>query len=400
MPGVNNPAVDADDAFAERCAISGAPSGPLARLKFAVKDNVAVEGALWSAGHPLFANRRGETTAPAVRRLLDAGADLVGMTETDGGAFGAVTPQTKNPRYPGLIVGGSSGGSAAAVAAGCCDFAVGTDTGGSVRIPSACTGLFAFKPTFGRIPVEGVWPLAGTMDHVGLIARDLSTLAKAGEAMIATSPREDAGELRIMIESDDDGLWHPSVSEAVDRLADALVGSGHEVTRQPVPDREAIAEAHGILVLSEAALVYSDLTEEQFDRLGEAARRALRHAGTITESMISDASDLRMEAGHWANVTMRRFDCVLSPTLPVPVPPVGTRRIMIGGVERPVVVAMTFLTCLANLTGKPTIVMPIGTAKDAPPFSLQITGAVGADEELFGMAARIAADLSGCAIFE
>jgi hypothetical protein len=130
----------------------------------------------FTAGHPLFADRVSDADASCVQRLRAAGARIVGMTRTDAGGFGVSTPEVENPIAPGRTVGGSSGGSAAAVAAGLADAALGTDTGGSVRIPAACTGLIGLKPTRGRIATDGLWPLAPSLDHVGVIGRDLDTI--------------------------------------------------------------------------------------------------------------------------------------------------------------------------------------------------------------------------------
>ncbi len=139
--------VDRFGAFVAFTPDAPAGAGPLAGLRVAVKDNIAVAGLPFTAGHPLFSDRTADTDAPAVRQLRDAGARIVGVTYTDAGGFGVTTPVVKNPAAPGRTVGGSSGGSAAAVAAGLADVALGTDTGGSVRIPAACTGLVGFKPT-------------------------------------------------------------------------------------------------------------------------------------------------------------------------------------------------------------------------------------------------------------
>src|SRR6266852_3751861 len=170
--------VDRFGAFVAFTPDAPAGAGPLAGLRVAVKDNIAVAGLPFTAGHD----------APAVRQLRDAGARIVGVTRTDAGGFGVSTPVVKNPAAPGRTVGGSSGGSAAAVAAGLADVALGTDTGGSVRIPAACTGLIGFKPTRGRIATDGVWPLAPSLDHIGVIGRDLDIVARTTEALLGPDP--------------------------------------------------------------------------------------------------------------------------------------------------------------------------------------------------------------------
>ena len=351
---------DPDNAFVEQADIAGAPDGPLAGLTFAVKDNIAVKAQMFTAGHPLLADRRAGGTAPSVESLFAAGARFVGMTQTDAGGFGASTPQTRNPVAPDRIVGGSSGGSAAAVAAGHCDFAVGTDTGGSVRIPAACTGLYGFKPTYGRVPNDGVWPLTPQLDHVGIITRDLNVLARTAHVLLATTTTENEAPaaLNIAVELDRAGLFDPAVSAELDRVADTLEKAGHTVERLVVPGRENIADAHGVIVLSEAAAIYSDLSGDEREK------------------------------------TLSRHDIVISPTLPTAPPLTDARRILLSGEERPVVVAMTLLTCLANLTGNPVVGLPNPLSTASPKTGLQILGPLGGDEKLFAMAARIEADLA------
>lgn len=393
------PASDPDNAFVARCEVAGSEDGCLTGITFAVKDNIEVAGLAFTAGHPLFEDRHGDSTAPAIQRLLNAGAACVGMTTTDAGGFGATTPQTANPVAPGHIVGGSSGGSAAAVARGHCDFAVGTDTGGSVRIPAACTGLLGFKPTFGRVPNDGVWPLAPELDHVGLIARDPVVLARAGRALLAADTVEhETGETslpKIGIERDAGGAWHPAITAAVDGARDALATAGYETVTIEAPDRAAIAEAHGVIVLAEAARIYEDLTEEERDRLGDAGRRALRYADSLTVEIVATARRSVAALLGWRDAAFGECDLIASPTLPVPLPGAGEPRVMFAGRERPVVVPMTFMTCLANLTGDPVVSIPVGEGTGPDATSIQFMAPGGADEALLTRAAGLVAALKG-----
>ena len=397
MSGRPDPHPDLHNAFVERAAVSGAPDGPLAGLTFAVKDNIAVRDQLFTAGHPLLADRRASESAPAVAALLAAGADFVGMAQTDAGGFGASTLQTKNPVAPDLIVGGSSGGSAAAVAAGHCDFALGTDTGGSVRIPAACTGLYGFKPTYGRISNDGVFPLTPQLDHIGIIAAGLEILERSARILLdSDSPPEGApGSLRIAVEIDRAGLFDPAISDELDRLAGVLSDAGHDVTRLAVPGRQNIADAHGVIVLSEAAAIYADLTEEQQDQLGKAAASALRHAKSLHAEEITAAWEWARAADDRLQKVFENQDILISPTLPIAPPAAAARRIRLGGAEHPVVVGMTLLTCLANLTGNPVIGLPNPLSPVLPKTGMQLLGPMNRDEALFGIAARIEADLFG-----
>ncbi|HVT10034.1 MAG TPA: amidase family protein, partial [Polyangia bacterium] len=179
-----------------RVHLTGAPSGPLAGLTFAAKDVFAVAGATACFGNPTWLETHAPATgtAPAVARLLDAGATLVGLTISDELALSLTGENAHygtpiNSRCPDRVPGGSSSGSAAAVAGGHCHFALGTDTGGSVRVPAGHCGLFGFRPSHGAVPTDGVLPLAPRFDTVGWFARDGGTLASVGDALLEGRPR-------------------------------------------------------------------------------------------------------------------------------------------------------------------------------------------------------------------
>ncbi len=385
---------DPHNALVERRKIARSKTGPLSSLRFAVKDNVAVEGCAFTAGHPLFAERKAGATAPSVQSLLDGGAAFIGMTQTDAGGLGASTPQTANPNFPDLIVGGSSGGSAAAITAGYCDFAVGTDTGGSVRIPAACTEIAAFKPTYGRVSNDGVFPLTPQLDHVGLLAADLAILEQAALVLIGgapNAPKTDA--LKIAVEIDRAGIFEGAIAAELDRVAETLAEQGHTVERVPVPGRENLAEAHGVIVLTEAANFYAELMDVELEQLGKAAQAALRHSELLAPEGVEAAWEWVRAASDRMQTTLAKYDALISPTLPVPPPRADGRRVTLAGGEVPVVVAMTMLTCLANLTGNPVVAFPNPHSTAAPRTSLQMMGSLDGDEKLLAAAARVQGDL-------
>ena len=385
------PKGDCWNAFVEQTRIEHTAAGKLDGLTFAVKDNVAVDGQAFTAGHPLLADRRSTATAPSVASLFAAGADFVGMTQTDSGGFGASTQQTSNPVAPDLIVGGSSGGSAAAVAAGFCDFAVGTDTGGSVRIPAACTGLTSFKPTYGRVSNDGVWPLTPQLDHVGLIARNLETLTRASIVLI--DGIEEAAEITeglcIAVEEDRTGMFADSIATELDEIAHQLQISGHNITRVTIPARQQIAEAHAVIVLSEAGQIYTELMEAERNRLGKAAVAGLRHAGNLSVETVDAAWEWARAASDHLQKTLEPIDLLLSPTLPIAPPHREARRVLLGGQKVPVVVAMTILTCLANITGNPVVSLPNPLSPCTVPTGFQLMGSLDGDEILLNQAAQI-----------
>ncbi len=180
-------------AFCKHCDVSieGAAGGPLHGLTFAAKDNYQVAGFACCAGNPdwLRTHPPADSTAPAICMLLDAGARLVGKTILDELAYSVAGENIHygapiNPRAPGRTTGGSSCGSAAAVAGGLVDFALGSDTGGSVRVPASFCGLFGIRPTHGVVPVSGLVPHVPSADTVGWFARDGRTLRHVGEVLL------------------------------------------------------------------------------------------------------------------------------------------------------------------------------------------------------------------------
>src|ERR1700731_3849964 len=201
--------------------IAGAPGGPLAGLTFAAKDLFDVAGHPTGGGNPDWPKGRAipDRYAWAVQRLLDAGATLIGKTITDEVSLGILGENpfggtARNPRATGRVPGGSSSGSAVAVAAGLCDTALGTDTGGSVRVPASFCGLYGIRPTHGRINVSGMMPQAPTSDTTGWFARDVETFAKVSEVML-DEPIPIALPTRLIVAVDAFAFADPEVGAAL-----------------------------------------------------------------------------------------------------------------------------------------------------------------------------------------
>src|SRR5947199_6428816 len=226
----------------QRFRIAGHAGGPLSGLTFAAKDLFDVAGHPTGGGNPDWArtNPLPERHAWAVQRLLDAGTDLIGKTITDEVSLGILgenpfygTPT--NPRAPGHVPGGSSSGSAAAVAGGLCDTALGTDTGGSVRVPASFCGLYGIRPTHGRIQIAGMMSQAPTSDTTGWFARDADTFARVsaimlGEPIPAELPR------RLLVAVDAFAFAEPDTAAALQPLLERLtrlVGGAEEVVMAP-----------------------------------------------------------------------------------------------------------------------------------------------------------------------
>lgn len=390
-PALSPSALD-PDGFVERGRINGAANGPLAGVRLAVKDNIQVEGMAHTAGHPIFHDRTAGGHATIVQQLLALGATVVGVTRTDAGGFGVTTPGLANPVAPDRVIGGSSGGNAAALVGDHADLAIGTDTGGSVRIPAACTGLVGFKPSHGLLSTDGVWPLAPSLDHVGLMAGSVGTISTAFSWLTEAVREADETARPIRIGLGGGATWvrTPAVASRLAEAVERAEAAGHTVLPVELPDRDTVVATHGVLVLSECRAVYDGLSEEEIARLGRAAARALA-LPALDEDLILRARDIVVRVRAAMDRIFRLVDVVLTPALPVEPPKTTARRVTLGDREVPVLEALVAETCLANLVGSPAIVFPMEPTDrlDPVPFSVQLLGAYGADRRLLAAAARL-----------
>lgn len=238
----------------ERVPIAGAAEGPLQGLTFAVKDIINVAGQVTGGGNAdwLRSHEPAEQNAPAVQMLLDAGATMAGKTITEEFAFGMIgenfhygTP--RNGAAPGHIPGGSSSGSASVVSAGEVDFALGTDTGGSVRVPASFCGLYGLRPSHGRVPLAGILPLAPSLDTCGWFARDADIMRRVGEVMLDWQTPSASG--RFLVARDAFGVAGEAVREA---LSPALARAGDILGAPQEVDAGAL---HGMADLGDWAKI-------------------------------------------------------------------------------------------------------------------------------------------------
>lgn len=385
------------DPYGAMLSLKPAPSGgwgPLAGVRLCVKDNIEVCCEPFTAGHPLYAGRRGGVTAPVVRRLLTAGAGFIGMTRTDAGGFGMTTPEVANPVRPGRMVGGSSGGAAAAVAAGLADLALGTDTGGSIRVPAACTGLFGFKPSFGRVPMEGVEPLAPSLDHAGLMAADPALLRRAAQVLlqdetIGTARRDTP--LRIAVGNQFPSFAAPESLAGLRQLAATLARMGHEVEAWTPPPSGALVRGFGTLVLAEAHMHYDRLPYQARTQLGAAAREALRFDPSLED--VDEARAVAASARRAYDDLLSRVDVLLLPTLLLPPPPQGATHVDVAGRQVSILSACLAGTAFANIAGLPVLAVPVPAS---PLLSVQWVAARGADAALFAAYDQVVGALREC----
>jgi amidase len=376
-----------------RVRIEGRPDGPLAGLTFAAKDLFDVAGHPTGGGNPDWARSNPIPTqhAWAVQKLLDAGATLIGKTITDEVSLGIVgenaffgTPV--NSRAPDRVPGGSSSGSAAAVAAGLCDTALGTDTGGSVRVPASFCGLYGIRPTHGRLPVAGMMPQAPSSDTTGWFARDAATFAKVSSVMLdeavpAATPR------RLIILVDAFGFADPEVTAAlqpsVERLR-ALAGEVREEVMAPAGLAQW-ARAQRTLQPAEAWLTFKDWIERDNPRFAFSVARNLLLGSMIPQSERDWAELVRREARGRMRYLLPEGTILCLPTTPFPAPKRG-EPLSVAGPQRD---RLLCLCCHGGLAGVPQVSIP-GATVDGLPIGLSIVGGPGTDATLVAVAAALA----------
>ncbi len=374
--------LDPYGAFVDRVASPHGGEGPLAGVRLAVKDNIAVAGLRWTAGLPLYADRIAEHDAACVATLRQAGATIVGTVASDSAGFGMMTPGVSNPIAPGRTVGGSSGGSAAAVAAGLADLALGTDTGGSVRVPAACCGLFGLKPTYGRISVEGVTPLSYAFDHIGLLAADIEVLEKSWLALSGgVSPAEPETEIRRLgFDPARLSLADATIRAGIEQLLARLVREGYALVEVALPEQAALAEIHGAIVCGEALEIWRDHWPAHASGFTKTAARSLSYAALIEPGDIVKAGQVLVDVRRYMAEQFAEVDAILGPTIAVEPPVEGARLVSMGGVDVPVVNALLAETCPFNVSGHPALSVPLAAHTSCgTPVALQI--AVKADRE-------------------
>jgi amidase len=378
-----------------RVRIEGRPDGPLAGLTFAAKDLFDVAGYPTGGGNPDWARSNPVPTrhAWAVQRLLDAGATLIGKTITDEVSLGIVgenafygTPV--NSRAPDRVPGGSSSGSAAAVAAGICDTALGTDTGGSVRVPASFCGLYGIRPTHGRLPVTGMMPQAPSSDTTGWFARDARTFATVSSVML-DEPIPAALPKRLVIAVDAFAFADPEVAEAlqpaVARLRE-LIGETREEVMAPAGLTQW-ARAQRTLQPSEAWLTFKDWIERNNPRLAFSVARNLLLGSMIPQSERDWAELVRREARGRMRYLLSEETILCLPTTPFPAPKRG-EPLSVAGPQRD---RLLCLCCHGGLTGVPQVSIP-GTTVGGLPIGLSIVGGPYADATLVAVATALARD--------
>jgi amidase len=377
-----------------RADVPNAPEGPLAGLTFAAKDLFDVAGYPTSAGSPQILAMSGirTGTAPTVQRLLDSGARFVGKTITDELAF---SMSGKNAHFgtpvnggaPDRIPGGSSSGSASAVSNKLCDFALGTDTGGSVRAPASHCGLFGIRPTHGRVSLEGCHDLAPSFDTCGYFARDGVTFVRVGEVLLGSDRNPLPNEPRLLRARDAFALLDRPVRDALApaiQTIETILGPSEEVA-VATEGFTALYWAMRYIQGHEAWMVDGPMIERLKPPLGPGVADRFEFSRNVTDRQVMESQAIRGVFRERFGLLLGRDGVLVLPSMPDVAPLLTESDEALNDYRNKAL----NLQCLAVLSGYPQVSIPLAARENAP-LGISILGPAGSDLSLIRLAARIA----------
>ena len=379
---------------------AGRSRGPLHGIPISLKDLIDLRGAPTTAASRVREGRVAAADATVTARLREAGGVFVGKTNLHEFAFGTTSDETaygavRNPHDQERSPGGSSGGSAVAVVTGMSFASIGTDTGGSVRIPSAACGTVGLKPTWGEIPCEGVVPLGRSLDHVGPLARTVEDawllyLVMRGDAAAARWPipaRRAVKDLRLGVPR---AYFHDVLDDEVrGRFAESLAWlrqAGARTVDVTLPHAAHIPAVYLHTSLAEAAAYHAESVASAPARYTPGVRLRIEMGRYVLAEDYVRAQHARIVLGAEVDAALAGCDALVLPTLPIPAPPVGAAEVDVAGTPRSVRQMMLRLTQLFNLTGHPAISIPAGQTHAGLRCGIQFAGHAGATEHLLAVA--------------
>ncbi|HSL20002.1 MAG TPA: amidase [Vicinamibacterales bacterium] len=382
---------------AESQILKGRYAGPLHGVPYAVKDLFLTRGIRTTCGSKVLNAFVPSYNAAVVDRLDRAGGILLGKLNMHEFAFGAtsVNPHygaVRNPWDPSRMTGGSSGGSAAAIACSFAFLTLGTDTGGSVRIPASLCGVCGLKPTYGRVSRFGAYPLAWSMDHVGPIAGSVRDLALAMQ-LLAGPDRRDPSSARVPVpdytralEGDLEGVrlgvpdqfyfdgLYPEVRSSIDQALARLKQLGASVSPISLDLLPDAARAASIILFAEAAGSLEKWHRTRSEALGTDVRARLDAAANVSAADYLKALRIRRKVQGAFARAFRAVDALITPQLPVTAPLIDDTTVLVDGRAEPVPAALTRFTRIYNLTGMPCLSVCCGYSAAGLPIGLQIAG--------------------------
>lgn len=386
---VLNESARRDAAASDKRYRDGRRIGPLDGIPVAVKDLIFIEGVRCTAGSKILEDNVAAYDAPVIRRLKASGAIIVGTTNMHEFAAGVTSNNphygpVRNPWDRQKVAGGSSGGSAAAVAAGLVPCALGTDTGGSVRIPAGLCGVLGLKPTYGLVSRLGVIPLAASFDTVGVLANsardcadtlqviaghdqgDLTSADQSvpdfGEALAKHQAGSRLGVVRdYFLEAVD-----PSVASLFETFVERLDGLGHTVAEVTLGEIKRMNEVWSVVRGAESAAFHSRWLESVPEKYGEDVRKSLQSGARTLATEYINAQNIRPWLRDAFLGSMSGVDVLVVPTTSVPAPAIGEEMVRVGNRDMDVRTALIGLTMPFNVVGFPVLSVPIGLARGLP----------------------------------
>jgi aspartyl-tRNA(Asn)/glutamyl-tRNA(Gln) amidotransferase subunit A len=371
---------------ADRELANGHDRGPLHGVPISIKDIIDMRGMPTTAASRVREGHLAERDAPTIVNLRQAGAVFVGKTNLHEFALGTTNEESafgaaRNPHDPSRSPGGSSGGSAISVAAGMALASIGSDTGGSIRIPAAACGIVGLKPTLGEVSTDGVVPLSRTLDHVGPLASTVSDAYVVYRALVGDfSPRPVVAppitgmRLGILRRYFCDAL-DDDVRSEFERAVERLRAAGARAEDVELRHASDIAPIYLHIVLAEGAAYHAKTLDAWADRYTQPVRLRFEMGRHILAEDYIRAMRGRAALRREVDAALANHDALVLPTMPIPAPPIGAASIRVGSVEEPVRNLMLRNTQLFNVTGHPAISLPAGRTPGGLPCAVQLVGA-------------------------
>lgn len=372
--------------------IEGSSTGPLAGLTAVVKDMYDIAGTRTGGGSPEWLEQQVPATrhARAVSQILEAGATVTGKTICDE-FFYSITGVNAhygtplNPRAAGRIPGGSSSGSASAVASGACDFALGSDTGGSVRVPASLCGLYGIRPTHGRVDFDGAMPMAPSFDVAGWFSSGPGIVRSVGRVLLGGGG-SDSEPARVIVCDDAfeeaDGAVASLLEWVLQTMADDLPTLAHD--RIAAEGLDAWSQCFRIMQAREVWGVYGGFISRRQPRLGPGIRERFEMASNVSASEAASAEGLRARVMNRVRSLTGDRALLVLPTCPSIAPFLDAADDVLGSFRQ----RTMRMTCISGLSGLPQITIPVGTVSGCP-VGLSFIGWAGADERLLQLAGRL-----------
>lgn len=361
-------------------------AGLLEGVPISYKDNIFTKDVVTTSGSKIDSNFIPTEDAPVVKTLQQEGAIMIGKANMHEFAFGITNNNpfygpAKNPWNPKMISGGSSGGSAVSVAANLCVASIGTDTGGSVRIPAASCGLVGLKPTKSVISGKGTTPISWTLDHIGPTAHTTTDITLIMEALtnkpFSDTAYSDLRDIKIGIPTN---FFHVKIEEEVFNVyketLEKFKDLGAELIEVEVPGAEEAMSLTFTLAIAEAGFVHKERMKNGLEQYGDDVRKVMEASKSIPAQEYIHALIRREELSRLFEKTFRNINVLMTPTLPAQPKPIDQEEVIINGQTEPIFDCMNRFTNYFNVTGHPALTIPVGISDQALPIGIQLASAM------------------------